>query len=84
MDAANVRHGSRTPRWLGASEKEEPVAERIGRHGWLAAARAEMLLRLGSSERWRYWLATAGASAIAVAATGDRLAAAEVVGEEEQ
>ncbi|RZS08490.1 hypothetical protein BHM03_00039483 [Ensete ventricosum] len=95
INAATVRHGSRMPRWLGTivskeaswrrsrygDEEEEPVAERSG-HWPLEIISAEVLLWLGSSERWRGWLAAAGAG-VAVA-TSDRLAAAEVAGGEEQ
>ncbi|RRT53751.1 hypothetical protein B296_00026786 [Ensete ventricosum] len=61
-----------------------PVAEGIERCDWLATTGAEVLLRLGSSERRRCRLATVGASATAVAAIGNRLAAVEVAGGEEQ
>ncbi|RWV85385.1 hypothetical protein GW17_00052826, partial [Ensete ventricosum] len=85
MDAATARHGSKTPRWLeGASEKEEPTIEGIGRCGWLTTVGAEVLLHLGSSKRCRCRLTTTGASATAVATTGDRLAATKVAGREEQ
>ncbi|RWW66831.1 hypothetical protein BHE74_00025770 [Ensete ventricosum] len=89
---ATLRHGSRTPRLLVSKEaswrrsrygdeEEEPVAERSG-HWPLEIISAEVLLWLGSSERWHGWLAATGAG-VAVA-TGDRLAAAEVAGGEEQ
>ncbi|RZS23425.1 hypothetical protein BHM03_00056363 [Ensete ventricosum] len=68
----------------GASKKEEPTVEGIGRRGWLAAVGVEVLLHLGSSERRRCRLTAVGASATTVAATSDRLATAEVAGGEEQ
>ncbi|RRT59521.1 hypothetical protein B296_00010566 [Ensete ventricosum] len=72
-------YGSRTP---GLVVMDDAIA----RHGsmmprWLGV---EMLLWLGSSERRHCWLAMAGASATAIAATGDRLAAVEVADREEQ
>ncbi|RWV87186.1 hypothetical protein GW17_00050847, partial [Ensete ventricosum] len=63
-------YGSRTP---GLVVMDDAIA----RHGSRTPRWLEMLLWLGSSERRRCWLATTGASATAVAATGDRLAARE-------
>ncbi|RRT64756.1 hypothetical protein B296_00021420 [Ensete ventricosum] len=90
MDVATARHGSRTPRWLGARiaaanslySAPRPLRVCHGRLPVEGASEKEELAAEGIG--WCGLLVATGVSSTAVAATGDRSVAAGVASGEEQ